>query len=101
MKKEEIKSLEEAFEFIAGQEATIETLTAEKKCAEDIAKDAVDQLNEAINAGPKQYVVVVDKKKVKVNFGVEGLNKEQLSKDKKLISALIKKGSSAVTVMED
>ncbi len=114
MAKKEFKTLEEAMAHIAKQDEALTKLAGEKSEAikardaankerdeaKKIALEAVAQVNESEAALPKKVTVMIDKKKVHIRFGVDGLTKEELAKDKDKVAKLLAGGSSAVKVLE-
>lgn len=103
----EFKTLEEAIKAYTEIEgklsAEVEAHKITKKNladAESIAKDAVDKANEALaNQKDEGVIVAVKGKKYRINFGVDGLTKEELKGNAAALEKLIKKGSSALTAI--
>lgn len=110
MSNKKFKSLEEAQkaydDLVADQPKVIEkavadavkvkddeiaALTKRAVDAEEVAKDAVEKID-----NPKGVTVTVDKVKYRIIFGVDGKSKEELAADKELLEKLIKKGSAAL-----
>lgn len=104
----EFKTLEEALAHIKAQDQEIVTLRANLKAAEEakndaeaIAQDAIAKANETLASAPKELTVTVSKKKYKIAFAVDGLTKEELSKDSAKCAELLKRGSAALELLED
>jgi hypothetical protein len=86
--------------LIKDQEAQIATLTQGVLDAQKIATDAVAIANNTANATPGEVTIKVDKKTYIVNFGVDGLTKEEVSQDTDLVKRLVKIGSGALSLKE-
>lgn len=104
----EFKSIEEAVKHITGLDTQ---LAASKKAtdaalkgkndAEAIANDALAKLQKVEDLLPKKITGKVGTKNYEVIFGVDGLTKEELAKDKEKLALLAKSGSSAIKIIED
>jgi len=104
MKFKTIEEAEAAYTGLKSKLAESEKakVAAEKgqKEAEDIAKDALGKLKVVEDSIPKKLTAKVDGKTFEVIFGVDGLTKEELAKDKEKLAVLVKSGSSAIKLLE-
>lgn len=66
--------------------------------AEAIAQDAIEKVNSSESAD--DVTVSVDKKKYRINFGVEGFTKEELKNESDLLKKMIKSGTAALTLLD-
>lgn len=89
-----VKDLEKS---VADKDAQIADLTKKASDAETAAQDAIDKINNGVNTDTVD--VTVDKRKYRINFGVDGKSKEDLKCDNKLLKKLIEKGSAAITLI--
>lgn len=74
-----------------------EATKAELKTAQGIAEDAISKANEAIEKSDPNVYVTFNKENYRINFGVNGKNKEEVREDKGLVAQLVKNGSGALT----
>ncbi|SEM66113.1 hypothetical protein SAMN05192574_101376 [Mucilaginibacter gossypiicola] len=101
MKKENIKTLEDAQAYITQVEGERDAALSAQKQAEEIANDAIEKASVAIGAAPKDFTTVVKNiGKVEVHFGADGVSKDELLDNHEKITELLKKGSHAVTLLE-
>lgn len=104
MAKKEFKTIEEATKAYGeleakheAEEKSHEATKNELKQAQEVAKDAIDKANEAIEkSDPNTYATVKGSKYI-INFGVDGLTKDQLKRDGAKLSKLVNLGSGALT----
>lgn len=73
----------------------------EKQAAEEIAKDAMEAVNKTLAALPKETFATHEKKKYKILFGVDGMSKEEIAKDKTKLARLVEIKSGAIQLQED
>lgn len=99
------KSLEEAQKAYDGLlvskkdlDKKIIELTKRAEDAELAAKDAIEKINSAPVV--EDYTVTVDKKKYRINFGVDGFTKEQLKDQADLLKKLVKIGSGSISLID-
>lgn len=111
MSKIEFKTVEEATEAytkllaekdalassLKEKESELVSVKSELEVAKEVAQDAIQQINEGLST---DVIATVDKKKYKVLFGVDGLSKEELSKDQTSLKNLVKIGSGALELVE-
>lgn len=83
-----VKSVTEA------KDKEIEALKKKIVEAEQVAKDAIDKVNDP---KPDYVKAKVGKSTYKVNFGVDGKTPEQVAGDADLLARLVKIGSGALT----
>lgn len=76
----------------------IKSLTKRAEDAELTAKDAIQKVNAAPVVNDNS--VTIDKKKYRINFGVDGFTKEQLKDKPDLLAKLVKIGSGAITLID-
>lgn len=88
-------------ELIKTQAGQIATLQQEVIEAQQIAEDAVNAANQLSTAQPNELTVKVGNKTYIINFGVDGLTKQELAEDQELLKRLVKIGSGAITLKED
>jgi hypothetical protein len=80
-------------------EAALATAQKGQADAQAIAKDALSKLQAAEDALPKKLTAKVDGKTYEILFGVDGVKKEDLAKDKDKLAVLVKNGSSAIKLL--
>jgi len=86
------KAIEKAVaDAVKVKDDEIAALTKRAEDAEEVAKDAVEKID-----NPNGVTVTVDKVKYRIAFGVDGKSKEELAADQKLLKELIEKGSAAL-----
>lgn len=97
MKKfENLEEAQTAFDAeVAAHNATKQQLVDAKK----VAEEAIAQINEAPQVKTDEVFATVDKTKYKVVFGVDGLTKEEVAKDKELLKKLVKIGSGSLEIV--
>lgn len=97
------EKLKSAFEKLTSDKASLATqLEAEKSehlKTQDVAKEAIKKLND-IPSDPSKLTAKVDGQTYEIKFGVDGLSKEQLSKDKEKLAVLVAGGSGALVKLE-
>lgn len=110
--KEQLSKVEQAFE--QNDKAYKELLDKEKEAHETaksnleaakneleevkkISKEAIDNANAQVKKLDKNVYGTVKGDKYVINFGVDGLSKEELKEDSKKLEKLVKIGSKAIT----
>lgn len=96
LEKAEANLKESKEKFAAEVDAHSKTKT-ELKTAQETALDAIEKANEAIEKSDPNVYVTYNKAKYRVNFGLNGKTKEEVSKDTELVAKLVKNGSGALT----
>lgn len=92
---EKIKSLETE---VSSHKKEVAKLNKRAEDAEAAALDAIEKVNSSANSD--DVTVTVDKKKYLINFGVEGLSKDELKENTDLLKKMIKNGSAALTLLD-
>jgi hypothetical protein len=100
MKFETLEAAEKHIGTLEGKltaaEKATEIALKDKENAEAIATDALNKLKIIEDSLPKKITAKVDGKTCEIVFGVDGLSKEELAKDKEKLAMLAKSGSSAI-----
>ena len=87
-------------ETVSSLKLQLTSVTEERDAAKAVAEEATSQFNEQASLLPKKVTAKISGYTYEILYGVDGLTKEELAKEKDKLEVMLEKGSGALVKLE-